>query len=113
MAHYAKIIDGIVDQVIVADADVVATLDGTWLQTSYNTHGGQHLLGGTPLRGNFASKGMIYDAALDAFYAPQPFSSWTLNSTSFLWQPPTALPSDSNQTAYEWNEETLVWDVVG
>ena len=118
MAHYAKIIDGVVDQVIVADADVVATLDGTWIQTSYNTLGGQHLLGGTPLRGNFAGKGMVYNSELDAFYQQQPYNSWTLNTTTFLWEPPVALPSDSDEVAYEWNEvayeadNTTGWDEV-
>lgn len=111
MAHYAKVIDGVVAEVIVADEEVIATLEGTWVQTSYNTHGGQHALGGSPLRGNFAAKGMIYDFDLDAFYPTRPYPSWTLNNTTFLWEPPVPMPENSN-VAYQWNEEAQTWNAT-
>jgi len=94
MAHYAKVSNGTVEQVIVAEQDFINTLDGTWVQTSYNTHGGVHTLGGTPLRKNYAGIGYTYDLSKDAFYAPQPFPSWTLNGSSCLWESPTAMPND-------------------
>jgi hypothetical protein len=114
MAHYAKVNNGIVEQVIVAEEDFFDTfLDtspGTWLQTSYNTHGNQHTLGGTPLRGNYAGVGHIYDSTNDVFYEPKPYASWTLNEDTFLWEAPTAYPDDD--LLYEWNEETTSWDAV-
>lgn len=108
MAHYAKIEDGLVTQVIVAEQDFVDTQEGTWVQTSYNTQGGVHLNGGTPLRKNFAGIGYTYDSARDAFYDEQPYASWVLNETSCLWEAPTAMPQDAGR--YEWNEETKSWD---
>ena len=114
MAHYAKVNGGIVEQVIVAEADFFDTFvdssPGQWIQTSYNTHGGVHANGETPLRKNYAGIGSIYDATRDAFYAPQPYASWTLNDTSCLWEAPTAMPTDGQR--YEWNEETTSWDAV-
>lgn len=107
MSHFAKIEAGIVTQVIVAEQDFVDTQVGTWVQTSYNTHGGQHLLGGTPLRKNYAGIGYIYDSTMDAFYSPQHYASWTLNETTCLWEPPVAYPNDGND--YEWDEETTNW----
>ena len=107
MSHFAKVIDGIVTQVIVAEQDFVDTLGGEWVQTSYNTHGGKHLNGGTPLRKNFAGIGYHYDKSKDAFYAPQPYASWTLNSTSFLWEAPEAYPSDGK--IYKWDEDSKKW----
>ena len=88
MAHYAEIVDGVVERVIVADTKewCETNLDGTWVQTSYNTHGGVHALGGTPLRANFAGIGYTYDPIADVFYAPQTFPSWILNTTSYLWK---------------------------
>ena len=80
MSHFAKVVDGKVTQVIVAEPDFfttfVDTSPGSWIQTSYNTIGNKHTLGGTPLRGNYAGIGFIYDQANDVFYAPQPFPSW-------------------------------------
>jgi len=108
MSHFAKIEDGIVTQVIVAEQDFIDTQEGTWVQTSYNTHGGQHRLGGTPLRKNYAGIGYIYDSTRDIFYTPQPYPSWTLNETSCLWEPPVAYPSDGKM--YKWNEDTRSWD---
>ena len=110
MAHYAKVTDGIVEQVIVAEQSFIDTQEGTWVQTSYNTHGGVHTNGGTPLRKNYAGIGYTYDATRDAFYAPQPYPSWTLNDDSCLWEAPTAMPNDGN--SYTWNEETTSWDAV-
>lgn len=113
MAHFAKVLDGIVQRVIVAEQDyidqLVETQPGEWIQTSYNTRGGVHSGGGTPLRKNFAGIGYHYDAAADAFYEPQPYPSWTLNTTSYVWEPPVAHPGDGE---YTWNEETTSWDEV-
>ena len=75
-------------------------------QTSYNTHGGQHILGGTPFRKNYAGIGFIYDAERDAFIPPQPFASWTLNEQTCLWEPPVPRPADGSWT---WNEDSLEW----
>ncbi len=107
MAHYAKIEDGLVTQVIVAEQDFVDTQEGTWVQTSYNTQGGVHLNGGTPLRKNFAGIGYTYDSARDAFYDEQPYASWVLNETSCLWEPPVSRPDDGNK--YRWDEDTVNW----
>ena len=113
MAHFAKVLDGIVQRVIVAEQDyidqLVETQPGEWIQTSYNTRGGVHSSGGTPLRKNFAGIGYHYDAAADAFYEPQPYPSWTLNTTSYVWEPPVAHPGDG---VYTWNEDTTSWDAV-
>ena len=107
MSHFAKVIDGIVTQVIVAEQDHIDSIAGEWVQTSYNTVGGKHLKGGTPLRKNFAGIGYHYDKSKDAFYAPQPYASWTLNSTSFLWEAPEAYPSD--EKIYKWDEDSKKW----
>ena len=112
MAHYAKVKDGKVIKVIVAEQDFIDNLveetAGTWVQTSYNTYGGVHKLGGTPLRKNFAGIGDIYDAQKDAFYSEQPFPSWTLNETTCLWEAPVAKPDG----LYTWNETDQTWDAV-
>ena len=114
MAHYAKVNGGIVEQVIVAEAEFFDTFvdssPGAWIQTSYNTHGGVHSDGGTPLRKNYAGIGSTYDATRDAFYAPQPYASWTLNDDSCVWEAPTAYPTDGER--YVWNESTTSWDAV-
>lgn len=107
MGHFAKVEDGIVAQVIVAEQDFVDAQAGTWVQTSYNTHGGQHTLGGTPLRKNYAGTGYIYDSTKDAFYETQPFTSWTLNETTCMWEAPVEYPNDGKD--YEWNEDTTRW----
>ena len=78
----------------------------SWIQTSFNTYGGQHSLGGTPLRKNYAGVGMIYDKDRDAFYSPQPYPSWTLDE-NHDWQPPVAHPGNGLN---DWNEGTLSWD---
>jgi hypothetical protein len=114
MAHYAKVNNGIVEKVIVAEVDFFNTFvdssPGTWLQTSYNTHGNQHKLGGTPLRGNYAGIGFTYDATHDVFYAPQPFPSWTLNESTWLWEAPVAYPTDGK--LYKWDESITNWKEV-
>jgi hypothetical protein len=110
MSHFAKVEGGIVTEVLVIEQDVIDTgLFGDpalWVQTSYNTYGGQHPEG-RPLRKNYAGVGFTYDAVRDAFYAPQPFPSWTLNEDTCLWGAPTPLPDDGKR--YRWNEATLTW----
>jgi hypothetical protein len=114
MAHYAKVLDGKVTNVIVAGDDFLQTFvdntPGQWIQTSYNTRENEHLLDGTPLRGNFAGIGMVYDSENDVFYYPQPFPSWTLNQSKWTWQPPTPYPADGKK--YDWNESTTSWVTV-
>ena len=107
MSHFAQVIDKKVVNVIVAEQDVIDSgMFGTgWVQTSYNTHGNKHP-NGTPLRGNYAGIGYIYDVDKDAFYAPQPYPSWTL-SADFLWEAPTPMPTDGKM--YTWDEPTLNW----
>jgi hypothetical protein len=111
MAHFAKVQDDIVTKVIVAEPDFFDTFvddsAGAWIQTSYNTIGGTHRQGGTPLRKNYAGVGFTYDRVRDAFIPPQPFASWTLNEDTCLWEPPVAYPDDGE--TYEWNEETTSW----
>lgn len=111
MAHYAKVCDGKVVTVIVAEADFfdtfVDTTPGEWIQTSYNTHGGVHKLGGTPLRMNYAAIGGTYDREKDAFINPKPYSSWILNEETCLWEPPTPYPNDGY--AYDWDDANQVW----
>jgi hypothetical protein len=82
----------------------------TCKQTSYNTQGGVHLLGGTPFRKNYAGIGFQYDSQRDAFIAPKPFNSWVLNEETCLWEAPIPMPEDGNM--YSWNESTLTWDIV-
>jgi len=106
MSHFAKVVDGKVIEVIVAEQDFIDNLDGTWIQTSYNTHGNQHPEG-RPLRGNYAGIGFTYDDTNDVFYAPQPYPSWSLNNTTWLWEAPTPMPTDGK--LYMWDEETLNW----
>ena len=85
-------------------------LGGTWKKTSYNTQGGVHTLGGTPYRKNFAGVGYTFDAAKDAFIAPKPFASWTLDATTCLWNAPTPMPTDDKR--YMWDEPTTSWKEV-
>jgi hypothetical protein len=110
MGHFAKVVDGKVTQVIVAEPEFFDTFvdssPGTWLATSYNTFGNKHLKGGSPLRGNFAGIGYTYDTEKDVFYAPQPFSSWALSS-DYLWEAPIPIPDDGKN--YYWNEESKLW----
>lgn len=119
MAHYAKVVDGIVTKVIVAEADFFDTFvddsAGRWIQTSYNTHGGKHYdengnEDGEGLRKNFASVGYAYDRDKDAFIPPKPYTSWTLNETTCLWEAPVAYPNDGKE--YIWNETITNWTEV-
>lgn len=107
MAHFAKMNTGLVAEVIVAEQTHIDTLPGEWIQTSYNTHGGVHTLGGTPLRKNYAGIGYSYDSQRDAFIPPKPYASWTLNEDTCLWGASIAIPDDGKQ--YTWNENTQQW----
>ena len=112
MAHFAKIDENnIVTEVIVAEQDFIDSgLVGDsskWIQTSYNTHGGVHLLGGTPFRKNFAGIGYTYDSLKDAFIPPKLHSGWILNEETCLWEPPIAYPNDGK--IYVWDDESLNW----
>ncbi len=111
MAHFAKVVDGVVTQVIVAEPEFFQTFvdssPGEWIQTSYNTHGGEHKLGGTPLRKNYAGIGFTYDRVKDAFIPPKPFASWVLNEDTCLWDAPVAMPDDGK--LYNWDEATTNW----
>ncbi len=111
MAHFAKVQDGIVTQVIVAEPEFFDTFvdssPGEWVQTSYNTHGGVHATGGTPLRKNYAGIGFTYDKVRDAFIPPKPYPSWVLNEDSCLWDSPIPYPQDGKK--YRWDEPSLTW----
>ena len=122
MSHFARVNQGIVTQVLVAEQEFmdsyVDTEPGEWIQTSYNTFGGVHYDRSTnpptpsgdqskALRKNYAGIGMIYDKDKDAFYQPQPYASWILNATTCLWEPPVAYPDDGKY--YEWNESSKSW----
>ena len=121
MAHFAKVVNGTVEQVIVAEPEFFDTFvdssPGEWIQTSYNTRGGVHYSpetgepdGGVALRKNYAGVGFTYDAAKDAFIPPKPYNSWNLNEETCLWEAPVAYPEDGNM--YTWNEDTTNWDLV-
>jgi hypothetical protein len=115
MAHFAQIDENnIVTRVLVIEQDVVNTgLFGepsSFVQTSYNTQGGVHLLGGTPLRKNYAGIGYTYDPGRDAFIPPKPYNSWVLNESTCLWDAPIAMPTDDKQ--YLWDENTTTWVVI-
>jgi len=115
MSHYAKVDQGKVVKVIVAEAEFFETFidssPGEWIQTSYNTRGGVHVLGGTPLRKNFAGIGYTYDAQRDAFIPQKPFESWVLNENTCQWDAPVAHPNENGE-GYKWNESTTSWDVI-
>ena len=110
MSHFAKVVDGIVTQVIVAEPEFFETFvdssPGEWIQTSYNTHGGQHPEG-RPLRKNYAGIGYSYDRTKDAFIPPKPFASWVLDDETCLWNAPTPMPTDGKM--YQWDEATTAW----
>jgi hypothetical protein len=112
--HYAKVNNGIVEQVIVADEEFINVFvddsPGEWIQTSFNTFGGEHSEGGVPLRKNYAGVGYTYDPIRDAFISPSSYPSWSLNDASCLWEPPTPYPSD--EFNYSWNEETTSWFII-
>jgi hypothetical protein len=106
MAHFAKVVDGIVEQVIVADTKewCESNLGGEWVQTSYNTIGNVHPEG-RPLHKNYAGIGYSWDGT--GFAAPQPYPSWSLDLFSYLWQAPVAMPEDGKP--YKWDETTTSW----
>jgi hypothetical protein len=116
MSHFAKIENGIVTDVIVAEKDFIdsgAVGDpNSWVQTSYNTRGGIHYGedglpdGGVALRGNYAGIGSIYNKTVDVFYIPQPFPSWNLNTTTWTWEAPLPEPTEG---IYSWDEPSLSW----
>jgi hypothetical protein len=127
MAHFAKLgLNSKVIEVLLVDnnelldsnsneqevkgVDFLIKLTGYhfWAQTSYNTYGGVHSNGGTPFRKNYAGKGYTYDETRNAFIAPQPYPSWTLNEDTCIWESPTPYPDDGEM--YTWNEETLTWE---
>ena len=125
MAHFAQINENnIVVQVIVVDTKDTSTADGvekesigeafcerlfggTWKKTSYNTQAGVHTGGGTPLRGNYAGIGYVYDPTHDVFYPASPYPSWTISAPTWTWTAPTPMPTDGKP--YTWNEETKDW----
>ena len=119
ISHWAELDENnIVTRVLVGsneDSDegyqwLIDNLGGTWVKTSYNTQGGVHSLGGTPLRKNYAGIGYSYDADRDAFIPPKPFNSWLLNEDTCLWDAPTPYPTDGK--FYRWVEEDLNWQEV-
>jgi hypothetical protein len=123
MSHYAQVINGIVQQVIVADQDFIDTLSDkeNWIQTSFNTRYGVHYApnstnpdGGIALRANYAGVGFIYDATNDVFYAPKPLDinnipcdSWTISAPNWKWTPPIPMPKLGR--IYNWDETNQVW----
>tara|TARA_R110000851_G_C12687620_1_gene524565 strand:- start:170 stop:508 length:339 start_codon:yes stop_codon:yes gene_type:complete len=107
MSHYAKIENGLVTEVLVSSYENIELLSGEWIRTSYNMSGGVHSRGLAPLRYNFASVGMVYDSARDAFYTQKPHQSWIFDEVSCTWTPPTEMPSDGN--IYRWSESTTSW----
>ena len=132
MAHFSKIgLNSKVIDVVVVNNNELLDADGNesekngidfltkltgwsiWKQTSYNTYGGQHKLGGTPFRKNYGGVGTIYDENRDAFYNPQPYPSWTLNEETCLWECPVTRPSfDVNTQFISWNEDNQTWDII-
>lgn len=124
MAHFAKLnSENIVEEVLVVSNEVATNeqagvnflnnllkTNDTWKQTSYNTVGGVHKLGGIPFRKNYAGVGYKYDESRDAFISPKPYNSWTLNETSCSWEAPTPYPNDGN--LYIWDEENLRWNLI-
>ena len=124
MAHFVKLgIGSKVVQGVVVHNDVATSeqagidflnnlykTNDIWKQTSYNTHGGEHKLGGTPFRKNFAGIGFKYDQTRDAFIPPQPYNSWTLNEDTCLWEAPIPYPDDDK--IYTWNETTQQWELL-
>ena len=124
MAHFAKLgVGNKVEKVEVVSNDIATTEQAgvnflnnlyntrdVWKQTSYNTKLGEHKLGETPLRKNYASIGFTYDQTRDAFIPPKPFASWTLNEETCVWDPPVVRPDDGQR--YSWNEETQQWDLI-
>lgn len=123
MGHFAKIVDRVVVQVIVAELEFFETFvdssPGEWIQTSCNTRGGVHYKPNSSepsndqsraLRKNFAGVGYTYDSTRDAFIPSKPYASWQLNEDTCQWNAPTACPMDNQ--SYVWNEEDLQWEQI-
>jgi hypothetical protein len=88
-------------------------VNSVWKQTSYNTRGGIHLLGGIPFRKNHAGIGHTYDEVRDAFIPPKPYNSWILNEQTCNWEVPIPKPTkqlEENQY-YFWNESIINWEI--
>ena len=114
MSHFARVENGVVTQVIVAEQDFIdsgmAGDPTQWIQTSYNTFAGNHQLGGTPLRKNYAGIGYTYDSELDAFIPPKPYASWILDKETCHWQAPVAPPAPQENVFHIWNEDAQTWE---
>jgi len=124
MAHFAKLGDGDIVLEVQVVSDEIATSEqagveflqklyknkAVWKQTSYNTREGQHLLGGTPFRKNYAGKGFHYDSTRDAFIPTRPYRSWKLNEEKCVYEAPIPRPNNTEQ--WVWNETTKTWDKV-
>lgn len=123
MAHFAEIDSNnkVIQVIVVADEDSLTEeagqkfiksigIPGNWLQTSYNTYGGQHLNGGTPFRKNYAIIGMSYDEEKDAFIPEKPYPSYVLNEETCLWENPIPKPEHTETIGWRWNEEALAWE---
>lgn len=121
MSHFAKVVNGVVVQVIVAEEDFfsnfVDSSPGEWIKTSYNTREGVHYApnsntpdNGIALRANYAGIGFIYDRINDVFYPPQPYPSWTISAPNWAWTPPTPMPTSGDP--YEWDETTKTWVAI-
>lgn len=110
MAHWAKVENGIVVQVNVVEDEFLQSnpdrYTGEWIKTSYNTIGGVHTLGGTPLHKNYAGIGYHWDGI--GFYAPQPYPSWNLNQETYIWEAPVPMPIEEGK-AYKWDEDSQSW----
>ena len=126
MGHFAKVENGLVTKVIVADLEFFNTFvdssPGEWIQTSYNTRGGVHYKSDSDepsedqskaLRMNYAGVGYTYDKIKDAFIPPKPYDSWVLDEKTLTWKPPIAYPTDvdvnGNRKVYTWNESSVSW----
>jgi len=119
MGHFARVKDGIVQEVIVAEQpDIDSGRHGVaseWIQTSYNTIEGVHRLSGTPLRWTYAGPGYIYNSELDIFYPPCPYPSWTFNAETKRFDPPVTKPEEDMTDPtryYVWDEDTLSWKLI-
>ena len=124
MSHFAKVVEGIVTQVIVAELDFEGIVNdrtaGEWVQTSYNTRGGVHFQANSnipsldqskALRKNYAGIGYTYDKDRDAFIPPKPYPSWIMNEQTCLWECPVPPPND-NSSMHFWNEELHLWETA-
>ena len=124
MASFAKLgICNVVETVVVVSNDIATTEQAgigflnnlykddndIWVQTSYNTFGIVHKLGGTPFRKNYAGIGYVYNPVLDAFIPPKPHPSWTLNESTGLWDSPIPYPDDGK--VYIWKESDMKWEL--